>query len=335
MKVLKGFLVLLAIAVVFSLVGCGNNETVQGDEDGDNGSTSSGAKQVRMFIVPGGADYMVASGLAQLAQEKGETNNYSISEVNGNIEGIRRVMQGRGDFHNTVGSNASYAYNGTFTFEGEQYEDIRGVVSVPPPIVQFVVRADSNINSLDDFNNRTSIATFQGTAHMFVNAIMENVGKEEGSDYTIQTLPAAEQMDALRDGTVDAFVTWTTVPAPGLQSLDETNSIKILPIPTDTLDAVHEIYDPGSSHFTVEAGTYSGQTEDAITSRASRIYITRADVDEDIVYEFTKFIIENAEELAKYHPSAAEITLENAIESITIPLHPGAERYYKERGLIE
>jgi uncharacterized protein len=314
----------LLLAILVFLAGCSGTQT---------GSQAGGDKQARIFMVPSGNDFLIASGMAQLATEKGEPIKYTISDDPGNMSSIRKVMQGKGELTNIVGSNAVYAYNGTHTFEGEQYKKIRAVVAVPPPIVQVIVRSDSGINSLDDFNDNAVIATFQGTAHMVVNYMMEQAGKKLDEDYTLQTLPGTEQIDALKDGTIDALVTWSTVPSPGYVGLDQTTSIKILPIEKDILEAMHKEFDPGAQFFTVPKGVYSGQEEEAVTSQSTRYYISNADVDEEIIYEFTKFLIENAESLVKYHPSAKDITIENALNGISIPLHPGAVKYYQERGI--
>lgn len=322
----KRFYVMLVIFVLV-LAACGGNTNTGGEGKKD------GTKQARILMVPSGNDYLIASGLAQMAKEQGSKINYTISDAGGNMGQIRNVMQGKADLANIVGSNGTFAYNGTHSFEGEQYKDLRGVVAVPAPIVQFIVKADSGINSLNDFKNNARIVTFEGTAHMVVNAIMERAGKKLDKDYKLQTLPGPEQIDALKDGTADALVTWSTVPSPGYTSLDQTTSIKILPIEEEILEDIHEEYDPGAEFYTVEKDVYSGQTDEALTSMSTRYYVTNSEVDEEIIYEFTKFLIENADELATYHPSASHISLENAIDPIGIPLHPGAVKYYEEQGI--
>jgi len=323
-------LFLLAIMTLVILAGCNNEQT---GADSKSGSSSGKPTQARIFMVPSGNDFLIASGMAQLATEKGEDIKYTISDDPGNMSSIRKVMQGKGELTNIVGANAVFAYNGTHVFEGEQYKDLRAVVSVPAPIVQFIVREDSGINSLADFKDNATIGTFQGSAHNTVNLIMKQAGKKLDEDYNLQTLPGPEQIDALKDGAIEALVTWSTIPSPGYVGLDQTTSIKILPIEEEILHAMHEELDPGAELFTVPKGVYSGQTEEALTSKSTRYFITNAEVDEKIIYDFTKFLLENAQELVKYHPSAEEITLENAIKGITVPLHPGAVKYYQEQGI--
>ncbi|MGM0901250.1 MAG: TAXI family TRAP transporter solute-binding subunit [Bacillota bacterium] len=321
---------LLFFAMLVILAGC-NSE--QSGTDSNSNSSSEKPTQARIFMVPSGNDFLIASGMAQLATEKGEDIKYTISDDPGNMSSIRKVMQGKGELTNIVGANAVYAYNGTHTFEGEPYENLRAVVSVPAPVVQFIVREDSGIDSLDDFKDNATIATFQGTAHMTVNLIMEKAGKKLDKDYNLQTLPGSEQIDALKDGAIDALVTWSTVPSPGYVGLDQTTSIKILPIDEGVLKEMQAELDPGAELFTVPKGVYSGQKEEALTSKSTRYYITNSEVDEKIIYDFTKFLIENAQELVKYHPSAEEITIENAIKGISVPLHPGAVKYFQEQGI--
>ncbi|WP_106498351.1 TAXI family TRAP transporter solute-binding subunit [Lentibacillus sp. Marseille-P4043] len=161
------FLIILVVLVIMS--GCSSGEA---------GGQKVDSNQVRIFMVPSGNDYLIASGMAQMAKEQDEEISYTISDAAGNMGAIRKVMKGKGELTNIVGSNGKFAYNGTHTFEGEQYEGIRGVVAVPPPIIQFIVRDDSGIDSIADFKDNDMIATFQGTAHMVVEFIMENAGKK-------------------------------------------------------------------------------------------------------------------------------------------------------------
>lgn len=165
-----------------------------------------------------------------------------------------------------------------------------------------------------------------------VETFLGAAGKELDVDYTLQTLPPQEQIDAVQDGNASALITWTTLPSPGYESMDQSTSIKILHLEDEIIEKIQTEIDPGGEPVTAPAGLYSGQEEDVTVYMSPRFYATRADVDEEMVYEFTKYMIENAEELTKYHPTAEEITIENTLSQMMIPLHPGAIKYFEEEG---
>ncbi|QQK76581.1 TAXI family TRAP transporter solute-binding subunit [Salicibibacter cibarius] len=325
MNVLKT-LPMIVMGVLF-VAGCGS----------ESDKASGEVDHATVYAIGSTNSYMLSSGISQLANDMDEPIDYTISETNGDIEGIRMVMQDRGEFVDISGTNGVFAHDGTYVFEEEQYEEIRGVVALEAPITQFIVRADSNIDTLSDLEG-ASIATFQNTAQLSVENTLNQAGLQEGEDYSLETLPAQEQSDALRDNNIDAFVTYSAYPSSVVQSLDETTSVKVLPVGEDVIYGAGEEFNQEANPVKLEADSakaYSGQSEDVTTAQTGRYFVTREDVDEDLVYEFTKFVHEQAEELSNYHPTAEEITIENSIETIDIPLHPGAERYYREEGYIE
>ncbi|QQK76580.1 TAXI family TRAP transporter solute-binding subunit [Salicibibacter cibarius] len=309
------------------IVGCGS----------ESGGGSGQVDHATIYSIGGTPSYMMGSGIAQLANDMDEPINYTVSETNGDIEGLRMVMQERGEIVDISSTNGVFAHEGTYVFEGEQYEEIRGVVGLESPVIQFIVRADSNIDTLSDLEG-ARIATFLNTAQLSVENHLNQVGLQEAEDYTLETLPAQEQVDALRDNNIDAFVTFSSYPSTQVQGVDETTSVKVLPIEEDVIHGAAEEFNQEADPVVLEADSaeaYSGQSEDVLTSGMGRYFVTREDVEEDLIYEFTKFVHEQAEELSSYHPTAEAITIENSIETIDIPLHPGAERYYREEGYIE
>ncbi|QQK80509.1 TAXI family TRAP transporter solute-binding subunit [Salicibibacter cibi] len=322
----KNILTTIMIVLLFIVVtGCGSEEG------------SGQVDHATIYAVGGGGGYMLSSGFAEVANEKNESTNYTLSETNGDIEGMRMVMQGNGELLDVTDTNAGFAYNGTHTFEGEQYEEIRGVAAVEPIAMQYIVREDSNIDTLSDLEG-ASIATFQESAQLSVEVVLNEIGLERENDYTMQALPAQEQMDALRDNNVDAVVFFDQYPSSTIQSLDETTSVKVLEMEEDLIDTRAEEFGVNPMTRDIEADSpeaYSGQTEDVTTAQIGQFYITSEDVDEDLIYEFTKTMFDNTEELETYSPRAEGITVENTLESISVPLHPGAERYLREEGHID
>ena len=86
---------------------------------------------------------------------------------------------------------------------------------------------------------------------------------------------------------------------------------------------------------TVPAGTYEGQSEDVTTLAVGNFFVTHADMDDETVYQMTRLLFENLPALVAAHQAASGITLDGALNGMPLPLHPGAERYYREVGMIK
>ena len=146
---------------------------------------------------------------------------------------------------------------------------------------------------------------------------------------------ASEVLSAFSDGNVDAFCVALGAPHPLIAQVTQTRKCRFLSMSDDKIKAVLTEM-PFWIPCTIKAGTYGGVDEDrnAITSPVA--WITSIDVPEDIVYQIVKTTIEHTDEYAKVYRLGGEFNRENALKaSGIIPLHPGAEKYYKEIGLIQ
>ena len=106
--------------------------------------------------------------------------------------------------------------------------------------------------------------------------------------------------------------------------------IIIVSVPADLVEKIGAPYAPG----VIPAGTYDGQTADVPTAAITNILVTRADLDDETVYRMTKALFENLDEMVAAHAAAKAIDIDSATKGLPIPLHPGAERYYKEMGKL-
>ncbi|MFV8827824.1 TAXI family TRAP transporter solute-binding subunit [Alkalihalobacterium sp. APHAB7] len=320
----KVWICVCLLSIVIIMAGCGNS----GDEVRQ-------VDQVSLQVTSSGSDYFIASGLAKLASDQDLPLRITIQEVGGHVEGFRRVGQKNADFALGTSVNAILAYEGRANFEGEDLTDLRAVLGAPSQIMQFIVRANSGIDTIDDFTGKIRIASFQGTGMLVIEDVLELYGMKKDVDYTLETLTAQEMADQMADGNIDMFVTWTSVPSPVYSNLDTTTPIKILPLKEEVLDLMFDKWDPTGFPVTIKAGEYNGQTKDVLTTGGGKVFLTNKEVDDETVYYFTKLLLENVEQLSEYHPTASEISMENALRGVNLPLHPGAEKYLKEIGVIE
>jgi hypothetical protein len=106
--------------------------------------------------------------------------------------------------------------------------------------------------------------------------------------------------------------------------------ITVVSVPADVVEKIGAPYVPA----TIPAGTYEGQSEDVVTAAVGNVLVTSSDVSDETVYQMTKLLYDNLEKLAAAHAAAKSIKLENAVQGLPIPIHPGAERYFKEKGIL-
>ncbi|MFN4045861.1 MAG: TAXI family TRAP transporter solute-binding subunit, partial [Acidilobaceae archaeon] len=227
---------------------------------------------------------------------------------------------------------AYYAYKGIYMFEGAKVDVIRGVVILYPEIIQIVVRADSGIKTLKDLEGKIVAvgAPGSGTA-VEAEIILRTAGLWD--KITPQYLDFRQAAEALKLGQVHAAFIVAGIPTAAVQELAATTPVSLVSIPSDLLG---ELKKQGYTFFTqatVPKDTYSGMTEDVQTLAVMAMLAVRSDVPEDVVYMILDIMFKHLDEWRQAHARAQAISLEKALEGMPIPLHPGAVKYYKDKGI--
>jgi len=249
------------------------------------------------------------------------------------VTNARKIGSGEAELALLQNDIAYYAYTGTEMFKENPIKNIRGIATLYPEVVQIVTLKDKGIETLYDLKNKRIAvgAPGSGTA-VAAMQILSMVGINE-SNADIRYLNFKEVADALKDGTIDAGFIVAGVPTAAVSDIAAVRDVQIVEIPD-------EVYEKLSQHYkfyiqyTIPAGSYKGVDEEVKSVAVLAMLATREDIPEDVIYEITKAIFENRDELVAAHKRAEDITLETALDGMSIPLHPGAEKYYKEKGLI-
>ncbi|WP_175058945.1 TAXI family TRAP transporter solute-binding subunit [Thermococcus sp. 2319x1] len=227
---------------------------------------------------------------------------------------------------------AYYAYNGLYMFEGQAIKNIRGVAALYPETVQFIVRADSDIKTLQDLaGKKVAIgAPGSGTA-VAAEQVLRAAGVWDSIEKVNQQFSEASQ--SLKLGQVDAAVIVSGIPTPSVNQIAVQTPVRVLPIPDDILNKLKQQGYIFYVRQVVPKGTYNGVEEDTPTLAVKAMLAVSADLSEDTVYKMTKILFENVDQLRAVHQKAQLISLETALDGMSIPLHPGAIKYYEEKGL--
>jgi TRAP transporter TAXI family solute receptor len=229
-----------------------------------------------------------------------------------------------------------HAYNGSSQFEGNKFDNIRAVFSVHPEPFNVIARADADINSLDDLKGkRVNLGNPGSGQRATMDVVMNAKGWTTGDFALASELKSSEQAQALCDNKLDAIIFTVGHPAGSIQEATTTCDAKLVGISDDP--AVQKLVEenPYYSLATVPGGMYNGNPDDKETFGVRATFVSSTDVEDEVVYQVVKAVFDNFDRFKGLHPAFANLDPEEMISAgLSAPLHPGAEKYYKERGWI-
>ena len=226
------------------------------------------------------------------------------------------------------------AFNGKSQFDGKPLKNLRALGALYPEQVQLVTAAKSNINSFRDLKGKSVSSGSPGSGQwQLLGDLLEAHGmtrKDIGEDLS----SFAQSIDKIKDGNLTASLITAGAPTASVTDLANTHDIRIVPLKGPEIEALRK-KQPYYAQVQLPANTYKGQAAAVDTLAVMAIWATHDALAEDVAYEVTKALFENTSILGQVHPKGKEITLQTALQSVSIPLHPGAQRYYKEKGLLK
>jgi TRAP transporter TAXI family solute receptor len=247
------------------------------------------------------------------------------------------MRQGELDF-GVVQSDVQYnALNGEGEeFEGQgPFEGLRAVFALHPEPFTVVARADSGIESFDDLKGkRVNVSNPGSGSRATFDVLMEAKGWTLDDFALASELKSAEQSQALSDNNVDAIAFVVGHPNGSIQEATTTVDANLVPVSGPEVDALVE-ENPYFSKAVIPGGMYAGNPDDTETFGVGATFVTTAEVPEEVVYQLVKAVFENFEDFQKLHPAFANLDKEEMTSAgLSAPLHPGAEKYFKEAGLM-
>ena len=199
-----------------------------------------------------------------------------------------------------------------------------------------IVLENSPIKTYHDLKGkRVSLGVKGGTAEIICDLVMkEGYGLTEET-YDLYNIPPSEAANGLKDGSLDAINVGGGIPSPVIMEMQATHPVRVLPVEPEIAEKIYENY-PFMIPGVIPEGTHEGHPEVPAVRTYTIGYVNK-DLPEDLVYEMTKAIWENIDELAQVHVSQKDLdpSMIKSVASLPVPLHPGAERYYKEKGWLD
>ena len=298
------------------------------------------AQQKFMTIGTGGQTgvyFVVGQSICKLVNRASAENNLRCTAPStgasvANINAIKSGDQTMGVAQSDMQYNA---LEGVEPWKGDPFKGERSVFSLHPEPITVVARADAGIDSFDDLKGkRVNIGNPGSGSRATMEVIMEKKGWAMGDFSLASELKSAEQSQALCDNKVDAIVYTVGHPNGSLQEATTSCAAKLIAVTGPEIDKLVED-NPYYAKATIPGGMYEGNPDATETFGVRATMVSSDKVDEETVYQTVKAVFENFDRFKKLHPAFADLKKEEMVKlGNSAPLHPGAERYYKEAGLL-
>lgn len=302
------------------LAGCG----------GDGGK--SGGKQFLNIATGGtaGTYYPLGGALAELLNSNIKGMNASAQSTGASVANVNMLKDGSVDIAFIQNDISYYATTGTEMFKDNKMEGLRGIAALYPETVQFVTTADKGIKSIADLKGKKVAVGAAGSgAEANARQILAAYGLTY-DDIDEQFLSFGEAADALKDGNVDAGVVVAGFPTAAIQDLAANKSAQIIHIEGDKVDSLIEKY-PYYTKVVIPKGTYPGQDED-VNSVAVKCIIAATDkMSDEMGEQIARAVYEHLDRMKAAHAVGKYITKDTALDGMSIPMNPGAEKYLKSK----
>jgi len=248
------------------------------------------------------------------------------------VENIRNLSTGKLAMGISQNEIAWLAYNGLGDFKQRKSDMLRSMFSTIYSYIQVFTKADSPIDSIDDFKGKAiGVGAAGSGGEMAARMILEYYGLTY-KDIKPQFIPETEAVGALKDGKIAAFLCTHPLKSAALMDLTNSTNVKMIPIADEGFYKKFPFY----TKYTIPANTYKGVSYPVAVPISRVIMLTTKDsqLSENDVYAIVKAIWENRAEWSSVHASvSAQVTFDTALKELSVPMHVGAIKYFKEKGL--
>lgn len=283
-----------------------------------------------------GTYYPTGGAICRLVNKyKKETKiRCSVESTGGSVYNINTIKNGELDFGIAQSDVVYQASNGTGKFEGKTVKKLKSVMAIYPELLTLVTRKDANINGIADVKGKRINLGNPGSGNEATALTLFDASGIKKDDLSFAgALKASEMPDALRDNKIDGYFYMVGHPTANIKDASNSVDVKITPLEGSNIDALVKKY-PYFAKADVPAGMYKGNPDATPTFGVKAVLVTSDDVSEKAVYTVIKAILENFDDFKKLHPAYNNITKKSLLDGLSAPLHEGAQKYFKEAGLL-
>lgn len=328
---------ILALAMVFALVACGEKQPASdGDASGDGDKPARGNVIMTFGTADtGGSMYPAGAAVSQVWTNNVQGVKCNTQTSTGSFQNCQDVSTGEVDVAVATSDVVLNAYNGTGKFADiGKLDNLRVIGAVYTSVLSGVALKSSGLTYIHDLlGKRVAVGPAASATENATLAAFDVMGIDS-SNTSLENLGLGDGADSVGDGILDAAFGFAGLPIGGQLNLAATKEIQVLDMTQEEIDKVLA----GNAAYIqtkIPAGTYTGQDNDANTFGVKCLIIVTADMDADLVYDLCKAMNEHTEELAAGNALLKDMTDPSFLcTQMPIPLHDGAQKYYSEQGLI-
>lgn len=324
-------LLLVAVLAMFAFAGCSK----PAEEGG--GEAAAPAETVFVNIGTGGTAgtyFPLGGAFAEIWNNKIEGINATAQSTGASVANINLLKDGKVEVVIVQNDVAWYASRGEVMFDGDKYEEIRGLCTMYSEPLQ-IVTTDPEIKTVADLaGKKIAVGAIGSGVEANARQIIAAAGLDFENDIDAKFLSFSEASSGLKDKQVDAAFLTAGIPTAAIQDLSAQHEVNVVAIDGEIAEKLLADY-KFFTKFVVPANTYKGQTEDVNTLTVKSMLAVSSELDENLAYELTKQIYENHDRVVAAHNVGKYIVAETANDGMSVELHPGAAKYFKEAGVLE
>lgn len=299
-------------------------------------ATSSVSSADELSILTGGTSgvyYPVGVKLKEVFEKEIPEHSFKVLSTQATVENLNLLQRGSGVLALAQGDILSEAWKGNpeAGFPSSRTK-IRLVGAAYPNFIHLVARAETDIRSLRDLiGKRVSVGAARSGNELNARALLGAAGLSYADLLQVEYLRYGESVELFVKGELDAIIVSAGLGVAAVIEASQRMPVRFVPIERKLVEANAEMFFP----VDIPANSYPGQTSAIPTAALNNFFVTTADASEEIVYRITKAIFDNLESVRAVHPAAKVISLERALAIRPIDIHPGALRYFREKGVVQ
>jgi TRAP transporter TAXI family solute receptor len=279
-----------------------------------------------------GVYYPLGVAISKILTDKVPGSRPSVQATKGSVENLNLIQGGKGEIAFTLGDSLAAAVLGheDAGFKAK-LDKVQTIGAIYPNYVQIVASQESGIKSLADLKGkRVSVGAPKSGTELNARAILAAAGMSYQDLGKVEYLDFAQSVELIKNRQLDATLQSAGLGVASIRDLAASLPVTVVAVPADIAQKM------GDPFFaaTIPANTYEGQTAEVATVAVPNFLVTRADLSPDLVYNITKAIYENLDELKAAHAAAKGISLDKAAKGSPAPLHPGALKYFTEKNVL-
>jgi TRAP transporter TAXI family solute receptor len=281
-----------------------------------------------------GVYYPVGVALSQIFSKAIPGSRATAQVTKASAENLNLLQAGRGELAMSLGDSVLDAWEGNAEAGFKQpLTNLRGFSATYNNYIQIVANADSGIKTLADLKGkRVSVGAAKSGTELNARTVFKAAGLTYADIGRVEYLPFGESVELIKNRQLDATFQSAGLGVASIRDLASSVKIIVVPVPKEIVDKINS---PFYLSAVIPANTYSGQDADVDTVAIPNFLVTQSKVPDELAYQMARAMYDNVDTLHSAHNAVKGLKVENALEGMPIPLHPGAERYYKEVGLLK